>query len=301
MRKKNSKRMFVALVAICSAFTFVGSAFAYPKVAPNSVCDFSFCMAKFSTAFTASTKERSHNIARALSFVDGMILFPKEEFSFNKTVGRRTEERGFLESTVIFQGKYVPGIGGGVCQASTTIYNAALLAGLRITEVHNHSLPSSYVLPSFDAMVSDYFFDLRFVNPFSFPVRIEAKTENRCATVAIYGKDLGVTIERISIIKEKMPALSEEEVEDETGEFAKTPDERVLVRPSKEGFVSEGWLLYRKGEEELLRVHIRTDRYQPERGLIYIGKTSQTEKEKASLQTSDAFSLLYFSSSRRFK
>lgn len=87
-----------------------------------------------------------------------------EEFSFNAAVGERTEERGYSTAKVIENGKFVEGVGGGVCQVSSTVYNCALLSGLTVTERHRHSLAVSYVEPSFDAMVSYSYADLRFYN-----------------------------------------------------------------------------------------------------------------------------------------
>lgn len=95
-----------------------------------------------------------HNIALAAEKINGCILADGEEFSFNGRVGARTESNGFLSAPIILEGDFVEGVGGGVCQASTTVYNAALLAGMEITEQHPHSLRVGYVEPSFDAMVS---------------------------------------------------------------------------------------------------------------------------------------------------
>ena len=110
--------------------------------------------AQYATRFDAGNENRSANIARSAACFNGLILMPNETLSFNRAVGPRTAERGFQEAKIIIDGEFVPGVGGGVCQTSTTLFNAALLAGLTVTRSSNHSLPISYVPLGRDAMVS---------------------------------------------------------------------------------------------------------------------------------------------------
>lgn len=106
-------------------------------------------IAHFSTYYGDSKQNRKDNIALAARKIDGLVLYPEDEFSFNDLVGRRTVENGFKTAYVIQNGDFVEGVGGGVCQVSSTLYNCALLANLAITCVRAHSLPVSYVAPSF--------------------------------------------------------------------------------------------------------------------------------------------------------
>jgi len=144
---------------------------------------------RYSTVF-ADNAPRESNIALALEAFDGLIVKDGERVSFNKVVGPRTSAMGFEEANIIKDGEFVPGIGGGVCQASTTIFNAVLLSGLRIAESHNHSLPISYVPLGRDAMVSSAA-DLEFVNNTGHTIFIEAKVidngPKNTALVKIYG------------------------------------------------------------------------------------------------------------------
>ncbi|HKL94383.1 MAG TPA: VanW family protein, partial [Clostridia bacterium] len=104
--------------------------------------------ATFSTTYSNSSPNRKHNIKLAASKLN-ITLYPDEIFSFNRIVGERSEARGFLTAHIILDGKFVDGVGGGVCQVSTTLYNCALLSDLEILCAHRHSLPVSYVAPSF--------------------------------------------------------------------------------------------------------------------------------------------------------
>ncbi len=97
----------------------------------------------FTTYYSSSTENRKHNIKLASSKINGIVLSVGEEFSFNKIVGVRSEENGFLPAKIIYNGDFIEGVGGGVCQVSTTLYNASLLNGLKITEHHPHSLSVS--------------------------------------------------------------------------------------------------------------------------------------------------------------
>ena len=103
--------------------------------------------ASFYTSYPSSTAERKHNIILASKSIDNTFIDVGGEFSFNLVVGDRTEKRGYKKSKIIINGDFADGIGGGVCQVSTTLYNAVLLAGLEIIEYHPHSLPVSYVAP----------------------------------------------------------------------------------------------------------------------------------------------------------
>jgi len=144
---------------------------------------------RFATIF-ADNAPRESNIALALESFDGLIVSDGEIVSFNDVVGRRTRDRGFKEAKIIVDGEFVDGVGGGVCQVSTTIFNAVLLSGLKIVESHNHSLAISYVPLGLDAMVSSAA-DLRFQNNSGSPIYIEAKFidngARNSALVKIYG------------------------------------------------------------------------------------------------------------------
>ena len=147
--------------------------------------------AQYSTRFDAGNVGRSSNIKRSVECFNGNILAPREELSFNKTVGARTAARGYAEAKVIMDGEFVPGIGGGVCQTSTTLFNAALLSGLCVVESHNHSLPISYVQLGRDAMVSSVV-DLVLRNNTGASIYIEAGVQNgNTVYVKIYGANLG--------------------------------------------------------------------------------------------------------------
>ena len=121
-------------------------------------------VAEFVTDFSKSSEARKNNIVVASAAINGKFIKSGAEFSFNETTGARTIEKGYQIAKIIENGNYTEGVGGGVCQVSTTLYNACLLSGLSVSEVHNHSLLSGYVDPAFDAMVSMGKSDLKIKN-----------------------------------------------------------------------------------------------------------------------------------------
>lgn len=148
---------------------------------------------EFSTSLKGSTPERIHNVRHSMEAISGKLLKPGETLSFNELTGLRTKKNGYKDASVIINGKYEDGTGGGVCQTSTTLYNALIHANLMINERHNHSIPSSYVPLGLDAAVNDTNMDLKFTNEYDFPVFIFGKLENITLTFYVYGDTSAMT------------------------------------------------------------------------------------------------------------
>jgi len=143
-------------------------------------------------SFTTSVRWRSaaqlHNIARAASALDGVVIQPGEVFSFNETVGACTSERGYVRAPAIIEGRVEDSPGGGVCQVSSTLYNAALLSGLEMIERQAHSYPVASVPPGRDATVVFGGTDLRFRNSLPGPITIRAAAGPSQLVVRIAGR-----------------------------------------------------------------------------------------------------------------
>lgn len=173
----------------------------YPKVSTRQVKSINSVLGEFSTSFNNSTS-RGSNIHVAGQQTSDILLMPGDTFSYNKCTGARNWVNGYKSAPVIVGGKVTNGEGGGVCQVSTTIYNAALMSGLTIDEVHNHSLPSRYVQRGRDATVSYGYTDLKFTNPFTNPVYIKNIVGNGAITSKIYGCNLDREKIIIKIVEE---------------------------------------------------------------------------------------------------
>lgn len=145
-------------------------------------------VSEFSTTFPSHQTSRNTNIRLAASKLNGHILMPGEEISFNQTVGRRTVEGGFKSAPVLKNGKHDIDIGGGICQVSTTMYNAALLADLKVVRRSNHSLPSAYVAVGRDATVDWGTLDLVLANSGQTPIAIASTYQSGKITFRILGQ-----------------------------------------------------------------------------------------------------------------
>lgn len=148
-----------------------------PKVKP---------IGTFSTPLLNRDKDRVNNIRLAIKKINDYMLNPGETFSFNDIVGKRDAENGFKMAAVIINGEYGEDMGGGVCQLSSTIFNAAERANLEITERHSHTRTVKYVPPSKDAAVSYPYLDFKFKNNKSYPIKISATISDRRVVVSIW-------------------------------------------------------------------------------------------------------------------
>ena len=249
MRKTRFLPFFIALFFL-SAFYF------FPVQQVNA--DSGIAIADFSTRYDEKDGGRSENIRLSASFIDGITLQAYGEFSFNQTVGKRTAERGFKEAKVIVSGEFVKGVGGGVCQVSTTLYNATLLAGLTATEWHPHSLQVSYVPPSKDAMVSLYS-DLKIFNPHPFPVRFSLTAKGGVLRVKIYGEGDGYTYKTVSKTLGEIPPPPPIE---------KVGEKEEILRYERAGIKSVLYLQRYKNGSLVSQTLLRSDEYRAVRGII---------------------------------
>lgn len=139
----------------------------------------------YATAYNPNIS-RAVNIALASSRINGLVIQPGESFSFNQAILPRTAANGYVKANVIVNKKYVLGIGGGICQVSSTLYAAMLTAGLPATERHPHSLDVGYIPVGMDATISGNALDLRFTNIFDKPIQIQAAADQGTLTISLY-------------------------------------------------------------------------------------------------------------------
>jgi vancomycin resistance protein YoaR len=141
------------------------------------------------TYFNSHNKERSNNISLAAEAINNQVVFPGETFSFNQTVGKRTKEKGYLPAHIIVRGELAEGIGGGICQVSSTLFNAVDRSGLQILQRYSHSKRVVYVPPGRDATVSWYGPDFSFKNEYNQPILIRAKAQFGMMTILVFSSD----------------------------------------------------------------------------------------------------------------
>lgn len=232
-------------------------------------------LASYTTRYDTGASSRSHNIGLAAKQIDNIYIGPGETFSYNKIVGERTSEMGYEEAPVIENGQIVSGIGGGICQVSSTLYDAALYAGMEIVERTNHYRPVSYVDPGLDATVSYGSLDLVFRNPFTHGVYIVVHNNNGELTIFILGaaadKYDSVTVDEIS--SSVVPNRT----------ITKTDSSITGTKVEEEGFqgleVVTKRTLKKAGKEPLVETH--TSYYDPLDKVIINGNPSEGSTPKA--------------------
>lgn len=191
---------------------------------------------KFNTRFDAGDANRSHNLSLAAQALSGAVIAPGATFSFNQRVGPRSPKNGYREAPVVLDGELVPDIGGGVCQVSSTLYNAALLAGVRIDYRRPHTVPSTYVPLGQDAAVAYDYIDLRFTNTSSGYLYVKAWISGNRLWVALLGAEPVGPARLVSKVESVKPMPAQEIVDPSLG-----PGERVVERKGGKGYTVSVW------------------------------------------------------------
>lgn len=220
--------------------------------------DISTVMGHHLTKFSVADRDRNFNLKLAASKLNGVVLPPNEEWSFNATVGERSEIEGYKIAHVITAGEMVDGLAGGTCQISTTLFGAAFFAGLDLVRTSNHSRPSAYTPLGFDATVVWPNTDLKLRNPYDFPVVIHYRVANGEALVEILGKPRPydkVVFERH--VLESTPFSTEERLDQEV------PQDLVSIdQAGFNGYKLERFRKFYKGKK-LVKTNKWTLEYKP--------------------------------------
>lgn len=224
-------------------------------------------IASYTTRFDPAERNRTHNIYIAAAAIHGLILYPGEEFSFNKVVGPRIEEAGFREAPVVIDGELIPDIGGGICQVSSNLYNAVLLAGLKVTQRVAHSIPSTYVPLGQDATVAYDYIDFRFRNDSGSPVMIGAFVRGDELVVAFYGKEAPFRSARLE--SELVRVLPREEIVVPRSDLA--PGEERIVKEGRDGYQVNVWRVAVTHDGRLVRELVSQTTYKPWQRVIWTG------------------------------
>ncbi|HZT43687.1 MAG TPA: VanW family protein [Chthonomonadaceae bacterium] len=189
--------------AILLVLLFVAGGLFYQLAAPQAP---EVQIAGFATTLRGRTASQRYNARRAAEALDGKTIAPGAVFSFNRTVRSWSLDEGYVKAPVSYDGELVKAYGGGVCQTSTTLYNAALLAGLPIVERHSHVFAPHYVPPGRDAAVAQYNIDLRFRNPYPWPIRIRAEARNDRLDIRLLGRQRPST--HVEVTSEVLSAIT---------------------------------------------------------------------------------------------
>ena len=226
-------------------------------------------VSSFSTKYKTYEVNRSKNLEIAAQKINGLVLLPGEEFSFNKVVGKRTVEEGYKDAKIYVDGGVQDGLAGGICQISSTLYNAVLLANLEIVERRNHSFTTSYVPAGRDATVVYGTTDFRFKNSRSYPIKLEASVADGIASFKIHSvapEETEYEVKILPVITQSIPYATEQ-VQDPT----LMPGEQKVVQSGHAGYRVTTYKQLSQNGNIISKDIISNDVYQPMRTIIKVG------------------------------
>lgn len=240
-----------------------------PEVTADTLKQIDTLLAQYSSHFNAENENRSENIRIAAKSIDKHCVTASEIFSFNEHVGLRVAEAGFKEAPVLINGKSVPDIGGGVCQVSSTLYNAILLADLKPINRTPHFHPLGYVPFGLDATVADNLIDFTFQNTLTNNVYLITKVVDDTLTIYILGNHQNKPQETISLTSSVDRILPPAVVEQTDPTLSKGI--RVVADTGQEGYVVSSYRIKSNQGKEVSRELLYVDTYSAEDKIIRIG------------------------------
>ncbi|MGL5822894.1 MAG: VanW family protein [Sarcina sp.] len=240
-----------------------------PKIKSDMIKDINGKFSSASTSFNTGDLSRNTNLKIATQQVNGTILLPGEEFSYNEVVGERSTARGFKAAGAFSGGEVVQSIGGGICQISSTLYQAIMRSGIESTERYNHTMSVSYAKPSEDATVAWGYLDYKFKNPYKHPIYIQGIITDGIVTFNVYGnkEELdGRTFELVGVVTGTINPGSKRIADSKMAKGTQVVEKRPAV-----GRTSKGYLITYKNGEEVSRKEVSNDVYNSTTGIIRYG------------------------------
>jgi vancomycin resistance protein YoaR len=266
-RKASSAALTAALEQASREPVKLVVAEAPPKVSADDLAHLEVVLGSYSTPYSAGKVDRTHNLGLAIQAINKHVVMPGEVFSTDNTIGPRIAERGFREAPIFQDGEVTPATGGGICQIATTIYNAALFAGLDIVKRSHHSQPVTYAPAGRDATVYAGMFDLQFRNTTGAPILILGSLDGSHVNVKIIGKreaNRKVRLERTGLTT--MP-YETKEIPDPELELGK----RKVEKPGRKGIKVTLVRIITQPDGTEKRETLHTDVYRAQNEIVHVG------------------------------
>ena len=243
----------------------------YPNVKTSDIGIEAFpnLLSSYSTSFASSSSNRATNVSLATNKINGKVLIPGEVFSFNGTVGKRTPQAGFKVAGVYMNGQVATDYGGGICQVSSTLYNAVLRANLEIVDRSNHMFEVGYVPIGTDATVSWGAPDFKFKNSRSYPIKIVTSSSNRKCVVKFYGlkESEEYDIEIVSYRTGSVPYRTTY-----TTDSSLAAGQQKVIQRGSNGAKSVAYRIRKKNGQVISKELLSKDTYDPHNQIIAVGK-----------------------------
>lgn len=247
----------------------------HPKVLTNQIGTEAFpdLLSSFSTKYDSTNAPRANNLALAASKINGTVVMPGEVFSYNKTVGKRTVEAGYKEAAGFSGGRVVPMLGGGICQVSSTLYDAVLYANLGIVERHNHMFQVAYIDTGKDATVVWGSLDFKFENTRNYPIMIQASAKSGTLQIKIYGikEEVEYEVEIVAKILNYTPYRVIYETD-----YSLAPGQEKVVQSGIQGCKSITYKIVKLNGVEKEQIVLSSDSYDPQNKIIKRGPAATT-------------------------
>lgn len=224
----------------------------------------------FSTDFSSSGASRSKNLQVGSGKINGSVLMPGETLSGYECMHPFTTANGYAAAGAYENGQVVDSVGGGVCQIATTLYNAALLAEMEITQRQNHSMIVSYVKPSNDAAIAGTYKDIKITNPYDTPLYIEGGVSGKTLTFTIYGKETRPANRTIKYVSETLGVTDPGEPITNVDPSLQ-PGARVRVQAAHRGVRSRLWKYVYIDGVETEKTILHTDTYNASKAIYRVG------------------------------
>lgn len=224
----------------------------------------------FSTDFSSSGSARARNLQNGAAKINGHVLMPGETLSGYECMHPFTTANGYYTAAAYENGQVVDSVGGGVCQISTTLYNASLLAELEIAQRQNHSMIVTYVKPSMDAAIAGTYKDLKITNNYSTPIYVEGVTAGRTLTFTIYGKETRPANREIQYVSETLSVISPGAATERV-DNSLAPGARRQVQSAHRGIKSRLWKCVYIDGVETEKTLMHTDTYNASKAIVLVG------------------------------
>lgn len=240
-----------------------------PSILENDLKGMTDELGSYYTTFNVGDSQRAHNIKLACSRIDGIILKPQDVFSMDKVLKSRTTGNGYKLAKAYFQNEVVEEIGGGVCQVTTTLYDAVLTANLDVIERKQHTMMVDYVGPGLDATVSDKGVDFKFKNSYTSPIYLYSVVDNNKIVMKVFGKNQDPT-QKVQLESEVTEIFYPGPAEVIVDAGLPKGTRKVELKP-KNGYRANLYKVIYKGGIPVSRELVSENLYQPLRGKVRIG------------------------------
>ncbi|WP_371025229.1 VanW family protein [Paraclostridium ghonii] len=252
-----------------------------PKYTYEKLSNINVVLGEYETKFKLKNQNRVSNIKLAINKINNVLVDSNEEFSFNSIIGRRSVEQGFKHAPIIVNGEPQLGMGGGICQVSSTVYNAALYSGLEIVQAKNHSIPSGYIEKGRDATVSYGSIDLVFKNNYKYPILIKSEVKGDKIITTIYGNEsdrkiVDIKTEIIQIIKSNI-------IEKESKDLYEGKTQ--VESKGRDGYKVKTYRVYKNYDGSVVNEELVNESYYPPKNKVIIKGTKKKVDTTKKLNT----------------